>query len=167
MKLEYDTLNRRVGFLEIENKDQKEDIQFLKAKLSEIKQNDPNMNNLRNQGRRINDAAEMTLQKRPARLFPASLLRYIWNGAFFMSNLRFFFNIHIFIRGRKMKDEPIIGLPSSCDDLNKMGHTLNAIYMVKGSEGSKIKAVFCNFQTTDTRKVSSSPYSTCNFVLNI
>ena len=79
-----------------------------------------------------------------------------------------FFIIEIFISGRKMKDEPlIIGLPSSCDDLNKMGHTLNAIYMVKGSEGSKIKAVFCNFQTTDTRKVSSSPYSTCKFFLNI
>jgi len=75
LMLEHDLLNRRVGFLEIENKEQKEDIQFLNAQLSEIKQNDAVRKNFDNQGESTNDAVIMTKQKRPARLFPASILQ--------------------------------------------------------------------------------------------
>jgi len=74
------------------------------------------------------------------------------------------------VRDRSKKEEeekPIFGLPSSCGDLNKMGHTLNAIYMIKGSNGSKITAVFCNFQTSESRQHSLSPYSTCKFLKKI
>ena len=74
LKLGHDTLNRRVGFLEIENKEQKEEIQFLNAQLSEIKQKDATIKNTHNQGE-SNDAAIMTRQKRPARLFPVSILQ--------------------------------------------------------------------------------------------
>lgn len=38
-----------------------------------------------------------------------------------------------------------------------MGHTLNAIYMVKGSNGSKIHTVFCDFQPNETGPKSLSP----------
>ena len=74
LKLEHDTLIRRVGFLEIENKEQKEDIQFLNAQLSEIKQKDATIKNIHNQGE-SNDAVIMMRQKRPARLFPVSILQ--------------------------------------------------------------------------------------------
>ena len=75
LMVEHDLLNRRVGFLEIKNMEQKEDIHFLNAQLSEIKQNDAVRKNLDNQGESTNDAVIMTKQKRPARLFPASILQ--------------------------------------------------------------------------------------------
>ena len=75
LELGHDTLNRRVGFLEIENKDQKEDIQFLNAQLSEIKQNGTVMKTIHNQVESSNDAMIITREKRPARLFPTSILR--------------------------------------------------------------------------------------------
>ena len=53
----------------------------------------------------------------------------------------------------------MIGPPSSCKDLNELGHTVNGIYMVgKSSSNSNIlnrsdilpvRAVFCDFQVLD------------------
>lgn len=76
LKFEHEALKLRVGFLEIENKDQKEDIQFLNIQLSEIKQNDDAlMKNIHLKGENENVAVVMTnKQRRPARLFPASIL---------------------------------------------------------------------------------------------
>jgi len=42
------------------------------------------------------------------------------------------------------------GMPTSCKDLQLLGHKLNGIYLIKTSkpeEGVKIKAVFCDFQS--------------------
>jgi len=41
------------------------------------------------------------------------------------------------------------GLPSSCKDLQLLGHKLNGLYLIKTSrpnQKTKIEAVFCNFQ---------------------
>jgi len=38
--------------------------------------------------------------------------------------------------------------PSSCKDINTIGHTLNGIYLVKDlNKASKIKALYCDFQS--------------------
>lgn len=78
IKLEQVTLNRRVGFLEIENKDQKENIKYLKTQLSKIKQNSAMEKNAYNQGESANGNVVMTRQKRPVRLFPEYILRYLY-----------------------------------------------------------------------------------------
>ena len=39
-----------------------------------------------------------------------------------------------------------VTMPSNCDDLSKLGHTLNGIYLVKGENSPKVDMVFCNFQ---------------------
>ena len=42
------------------------------------------------------------------------------------------------------------GLPSSCKDLQLLGHKLNGLYLVKTSQpdqATKIETVFCNFTT--------------------
>jgi len=54
---------------------------------------------------------------------------------------------------------PTVGPPSSCKDLNELGHTLNGIYMVSKrsnnntiqdrSEILLVRAVFCDFQVLD------------------
>ncbi len=42
------------------------------------------------------------------------------------------------------------GAPSSCEDLQLLGHQLNGLYLIKTSEpnqGTKIETVFCDFQS--------------------
>ena len=38
------------------------------------------------------------------------------------------------------------GLPTSCEDLSQLGHSLNGFYTVKGSNG--ILTVYCDFRKT-------------------
>lgn len=43
------------------------------------------------------------------------------------------------------------GMPTSCKELQLIGHTLNGLYLVKTNKperGTKIEAVFCDFQST-------------------
>ncbi len=56
-------------------------------------------------------------------------------------------NIHFFCRGRE-KEKPFIGPPSNCNDLNKIGYTLNGLYLVKDNStiNSKISVIFSDFQ---------------------
>ncbi len=74
----------------------------------------------------------------------------------------FLIDPHIsYIRGRE-KVTPIVGPPSSCKDLNQLGHTLNGIYLIKtnstGSANSKvINAIFCDFQPDSVAQKSSPP----------
>ncbi len=48
------------------------------------------------------------------------------------------------------------GMPTSCKDLQELGHYLNGFYSIKKSlpnnEGNKFEAVFCNFgNPTDSK----------------
>ena len=66
-----------------------------------------------------------------------------------------------FHRGRE-KETAIVGPPSSCKDLNQLGHTLNGIYLVKtnrpASTNSTItNAVFCYFQPEVSGAQKPSP----------
>ncbi len=55
-------------------------------------------------------------------------------------------------------------IPSNCNDLNNMGHTLNGIYLVKDAKtrvngnvkSDMLNAVFCNFQQPSSTTESSS-----------
>jgi len=44
------------------------------------------------------------------------------------------------------------GIPTSCKDLQQIGHSLNGLYLIKKSlpnnQGTKIQTVFCDFQST-------------------
>jgi len=43
------------------------------------------------------------------------------------------------------------GMPTSCNDLQLLGHKLNGLYLVKTSQpnqGTKIETIFCNFHQT-------------------
>jgi len=42
------------------------------------------------------------------------------------------------------------GIPTSCGDLQLLGHTLNGVFLIKTSlpdQGMKLEAVFCDFQS--------------------
>jgi len=42
------------------------------------------------------------------------------------------------------------GMPTSCTDLQQLGHKLNGLYLIKTprpTKGVKIEAVFCDFQS--------------------
>jgi len=73
LKLEFVSLNRRVGFLELQNKNQKEVNRFLKDQLNS-KQKGEIVKQDRQQGK-SGDVAKMTWHKRPARLFPANFFK--------------------------------------------------------------------------------------------
>ena len=80
LRLDHNTLNRRVEFLETENKEQKEDIQFLLSiQHSKPQQNDAIKKHLYSHSERIDNFMEMMPWKkrikRPVRLFPENLLR--------------------------------------------------------------------------------------------
>ena len=81
LKLDHDTLNRRVEFLETKNKEQKEDIQFLLSiQLFKNKQNaSSNKKHLYNQRGIFNSVMAMTSWKkrvkRPVRIFLDIFLR--------------------------------------------------------------------------------------------
>ena len=53
----------------------------------------------------------------------------------------------------KAEQSNFMGMPTSCKDLQLLGHKLNGIYSVKVSQpnnaGTKIESVFCDFQSTD------------------
>jgi len=64
-----------------------------------------------------------------------------------------------FRRGRE-EEKPFIGPPSNCNDLNKIGHTLNGLFLVKenSTTNSKISVIFCDFQALmEGKRPSSSP----------
>ena len=53
-----------------------------------------------------------------------------------------------------------IGMPTSCKDLQLLGHKLNGFYSVKASQpnkqGSKIEAVFCDFPSSSSLAQNSN-----------
>ena len=73
LQSDYIKLNGRVSSLEMENKGYKQDIRFLRSKLSEIQKSDEIMNR-QNDDIGIENAMAMTWPKRAARLFPAQKL---------------------------------------------------------------------------------------------
>ena len=99
----------------------------------------------------------MKLRKRPASLLPPSYFSKY--NIFSMIYLQFSSMIVLNSLIREKEIRPIVGPPSSCKDLNELGHTLNGIYMVsKRSSNSTIqdrseilpvRAVFCDFRVLD------------------
>jgi len=78
LKLEFDSLNRRVGFLELQNNNRQnndDDKKLLKTSLHylEYLKQTNEMINVPNQAEIVEP--KMTWQKRPARLFPLHMLR--------------------------------------------------------------------------------------------
>ncbi len=65
----------------------------------------------------------------------------------------------------------MVGPPSSCKDLNEMGHTLNGIYVVAKNRSSildrsdilPLRAVFCDFQMLDVENPYLSPPGNNNY----
>ena len=50
------------------------------------------------------------------------------------------------------------GPPTSCDELNKLGYTLNGYYLIKGKEtlnANRIQVVYCQFQQPPDAKKQS------------
>jgi len=51
----------------------------------------------------------------------------------------------------EMLGNKVTGIPTSCKDLQQLGHSLNGLYLVKKSlpstQRTKIETVFCNFQS--------------------
>lgn len=47
-------------------------------------------------------------------------------------------------RANQTEDKVIV--PSSCNELSTIGHTLNGFFLVKGENSPKVDVVFCNFQ---------------------
>ena len=41
-------------------------------------------------------------------------------------------------------------MPSSCQDLQCLGHTINGIYLVKGKDKKKIESIYCNFDESSS-----------------
>jgi len=56
----------------------------------------------------------------------------------------------------EMLSTQVTGIPTSCKDLQQLGHLLNGLYMVKkaplNNEGTKIETVFCDFQSHSASK---------------
>ncbi len=75
-------------------------------------------------------------------------------------------------RGRGEEEKPIIGPPTSCKDLNQLGHTLNGIYLIKTNRSKSatkskiINAVFCDFQPNSGAQKPSSSSPSCNYLLS-
>jgi len=50
----------------------------------------------------------------------------------------------------------VTGIPTSCKDLQQIGHSLNGVYFIKKSlpnrKGNKMQAVFCDFQSPISSK---------------
>ena len=42
--------------------------------------------------------------------------------------------------------KPMYGLPANCNDLGRIGYTLNGFYLVKGTNNRTIDIVLCRFQ---------------------
>ena len=65
------------------------------------------------------------------------------------------YNNGIVVAKSEVKEDPIKfnGMPTSCKDLQLLGHKLSGFYSVKVSQpnnsGTKIETVFCDFQSTD------------------
>ena len=78
LQSDHSKLSGRVSSLEMENKGYKEDIRFLKSQLSDIQKSD-RMNQQKSGSIGLENAMQMTRKKRPARLFPEHILRYIIN----------------------------------------------------------------------------------------
>ena len=60
------------------------------------------------------------------------------------------FMFAMILSGNSDKDDDQNFLPSSCEDLNAFGHTLNGIYLAKEktyNNFTKINAIFCNFKS--------------------
>ncbi len=53
-----------------------------------------------------------------------------------------------------------IGMPTSCKDLQLLGHKLNGFYLVKtpqlNNQGSKIETVYCDFPSPSSSLVHRS-----------
>ncbi len=49
---------------------------------------------------------------------------------------------------RRKEDDPTKRMPTSCADLNSIGHTLNAFYIVKEKlfNTTKLQTIYCDFQ---------------------
>jgi len=76
LQSDYIKLNGRVSSLEMENKGYKQDIRFLRIKLSEIQKSDEIVNHQNDDNIGIENAMAMTWPKRAARLFPAQKYYY-------------------------------------------------------------------------------------------
>ena len=76
LRLDHHKLNSRVSSLEMENKGYKQDIRFLRSKLSEIQTSDEIVNHQNDNNIGIENAMAMTWPKRAARLFPAQKYYY-------------------------------------------------------------------------------------------
>jgi len=53
------------------------------------------------------------------------------------------------------------GPPTSCDDLNKLGYTLNGYYLIKGKEksnASQIQVTYCRFHQPTGVKLGNKCY---------
>jgi len=50
----------------------------------------------------------------------------------------------------------IKGMPTSCKDLQQLGHSFNGFYLVRkskpNSSGAKIETVYCDFQSSEDYK---------------
>ena len=67
---------------------------------------------------------------------------------------------------RSSTAKPKIGMPTSCKDLQLLGHRLNGFYSVKKSQssneqqGTKMEIVYCDFQITDPKGyIATAHYS--------
>jgi len=64
----------------------------------------------------------------------------------------------------EFKKDPskVNGIPTSCKDLQLLGHELNGLYSIKttqpDNEGAKIETVFCDFQSPSTNLNGMYPY---------
>jgi len=61
----------------------------------------------------------------------------------------------------EFKKDPSIkvkGIPTSCKDIQLLGHELNGLYSIKttkpDNQGAKIQTVFCNFQSSSANLTS-------------
>jgi len=66
----------------------------------------------------------------------------------------------IYVKNRRNKeDDPTKRMPTSCADLNSIGHTLNAFYIVKEnlSNSFQLQTIYCDFQNSASSDDSKIP----------
>ncbi len=54
--------------------------------------------------------------------------------------------------------------PSSCNDLNSLGHRHSGFYLVKAASNSKMDAVFCNFKPNSLSSLQETADSTSIYI---